>query len=285
MRLVTMRTAGGTRAGRIDGDEVVQLDDPDVGALLASGPEWAERVATAGGRRHALDEVDLAPLIPRPSKIVCLGLNYQSHIDETGKRRPTHPTYFAKFARALIGARDPITLPAASDAVDWEVELALVIGRPARHVAASDAAAFVAGVTVANDISARDWQRRTSQNLAGKTFEGTTPVGPALVTLDELPGGWGDLAVRCEIDGTVVQDGHTSDLLFTPEQIIADLTTIVTLDPGDLILTGTPDGVGAARTPPVFLTEGQTVRTTIDGVGELMNTCVAEKPAREGGSP
>jgi len=274
-----MRTSGGTSAGRIDGDEVVQLDDTDVGALLASGPGWAERVATADGPRHPLDDVDLAPLVPRPAKIVCLGLNYQSHIDETGKAPPSHPSYFAKYARALIGARDPITLPAASDAVDWEVELTLVIGRPARHVAEGDAAAFVAGVTVANDISARDWQRRTSQNLAGKTFEGTTPVGPALVTLDELPDGWDDLALRCEIDGTVVQDGHTSDLLFTPEEIIADLTKIVTLDPGDLILTGTPAGVGAARTPPAFLSEGQTVRTTIDGVGELVNTCVAEKPA------
>lgn len=276
MRLVTMRTAGGTSAGRIDGDEVVQLNDTDVGELLASGPDWAQRAAAADGPRRPLDEVDLAPVIPRPTKIVCLGLNYQSHIDETGQGRPKHPTYFAKYARALIGARDPITLPAASDAVDWEVELTLVIGRPARHVAEHDAAAFVAGVTVSNDISARDWQRRTSQNLAGKTFEGTTPVGPALVTLDELPGGWADLAVRCEVDGTVVQDGHTSDLLFTPEQIIADLTTIVTLDPGDLILTGTPAGVGAARTPPVYLTAGQTVRTTIDGVGELLNTCVAE---------
>lgn len=278
MRLVTMRTAGGTSAGRIDGDEVVQLDDADVGAVLASGPDWAQRAAASGGARHALDEVDLAPLIPRPAKIVCLGYNYQSHVNETGRPRPEHPTYFAKYARALIGAHDPITLPAASDAVDWEVELTLVIGRPARHVAERDAAAYVAGVTVANDISARDWQRRTTQNLAGKTFEGTTPVGPALVTLDELPGGWSDLTVRCEIDGTVVQDGHTSDLLFRPEQIIADLTKIVTLDPGDLILTGTPEGVGAARTPPVYLTEGQTVRTTIDGVGELRNTCVAEKP-------
>jgi acylpyruvate hydrolase len=279
MRLVTTRTASGTRAGRLDGDEVVMLGDVDVGTLLASGPDWAERVAAADGPRRPLDEVDLAPLVPHPSKIVCLGLNYQLHVEETGNTRPPHPTYFAKYARALIGARDPIMLPAVSNAVDWEVELALVIGRPARHVAETDAAMFVAGVTVANDISVRDWQRRTSQNLAGKTFEGTTPVGPALVTLDELPDGWDDLALRCEIDGTVVQDGHTSDLLFTPEEIIADLTKIVTLDPGDLILTGTPAGVGAARTPPAFLSEGQTVRTTIGGVGELVNTCVAEKPA------
>lgn len=276
MRLVTLRTADGTRAGRLDGDEVVELADADVGALLASGPDWAERAAAADGPRHGAAEADLAPLVPHPAKIVCLGLNYQSHIEETGQQRPRYPTYFAKFARALIGARDPIVLPAVSDAVDWEVELTLVIGRAARHVAEHDAAAFVAGVTVANDISVRDWQRRSSQILAGKTFERTTPVGPALVTLDELPGGWSDLTVRCEIDGQVVQDGHTSDLLFTPEQIIADLTKIVTLDPGDLVLTGTPAGVGLARTPPVYLSAGQTVRTVIDGVGELVNTCVAE---------
>lgn len=279
MRLVTIRTPAGTRAGRIDGDEVVELDAADVGTLLASGSDWAEQAAGAGGTRHRLDDVDLATVIPNPSKTICLGLNYQSHIDETGSKRPAHPTYFAKFARALIGAHDPITLPAVSDMVDWEVELAVVIGWPARHVAEQDAARFVAGVTVANDISVRDWQHRTNQNLAGKTFEATTPVGPALVTLDELPTGWNDLTVRCEVDGTVMQHGHTSELLFTPEQIIADLSQILTLDPGDLLLTGTPSGVGRSRTPPVFLRDGQTVRTVIDGVGELTNLCVAEKGA------
>jgi acylpyruvate hydrolase len=279
MRLVTMRRPGGTRAGRIEGDEVVELDSPDVGTLLASGPDWAERAADASGAHHELDEVDLDPVVPNPSKIICLGLNYQSHIDETGAKRPAHPTYFAKFARALVGARDPIILPAVSDMVDWEVELALVVGAPARHVAESDVARHVAGVTVANDISVRDWQHRTTQLLAGKTFEGTTPVGPALVTLDELSGGWNDLTVRCEVDGTVMQEGHTSELLFTPEQIIADLTRILTLDPGDLVLTGTPSGVGRSRTPPVFLREGQIVRTVIDGVGELENRCVAEQGA------
>lgn len=279
MRLVTMRTANGTRAGRIEGDEVVEISDAsDVGALLASGPEWAEQAASAGGARHRLDDVDLAPLVPNPSKIFCVGLNYQSHIDETGSPRPTHPSYFAKFARALVGANDPITLPVVSDEVDWEVELTLVIGRPARHVAEADAAQYVAGVTVANDISVRDWQKRTSQNLAGKTFEGSTPVGPALVTLDELPNGWDDLTVRCEVDGTVMQQGHTSELLFSSEELIADLTKIITLDPGDLILTGTPSGVGRTRTPPVYLREGQIVLTAIDGVGELVNRCVAEQP-------
>jgi acylpyruvate hydrolase len=274
-----MRTSAGTRAGRIDGDEVVALDASDVGAVLASGPDWAERVADADGTRHRIDDVDLAPVVPSPAKIVCVGLNYQSHVDETGSALPRHPTYFAKYSRALIGARDPITLPAVSDEVDWEVELAVVIGRPARHVAESDAADHVAGVTVANDISVRDWQHRTSQLLAGKTFEGTTPVGPALVTLDELPAGWTDLALRCEVDGVVMQQGRTSELLFTLEHIIADLSRIMTLDPGDLLLTGTPAGIGYTRRPQVFLRNGQTVRSVVDGVGELNNRCVAEKGA------
>lgn len=281
MRLVTLRTPdGGTRAGRIDGEHVIAFDAPDVGALLASGTDWADRAAAASGAAHLLTDCDLAPVVPRPAKIVCLGLNYQSHIDETGKPRPEHPTYFAKYARALVGPRDPIILPLASGAVDWEVELALVIGRTARHVSEKDAATVVAGVTVANDISARDWQQRTTQNLAGKTFEATTPLGPAVVTLDELARGWSDLTLRCEVDAALVQQGHTSDLLFTPEQIIADLSRIVTLDPGDVILTGTPAGVGVARTPPQFLRAGQTVRTTIDGVGELRNICAPERQHR-----
>jgi acylpyruvate hydrolase len=274
-----MRTSAGTRAGRSDGAEDVELHAVDVGAVLASGSDWAERVADADGARHRIDDVDLAPVVPSPAKIVCVGLNYQSHVEETGGTRPRYPTYFAKYARALIGAHDPITLPAVSDEVDWEVELAVVIGRPARHVAESDAADYVAGVTVANDISVRDWQHRTSQLLAGKTFEGTTPVGPALVTLDELPAGWTDLALRCEVDGVVMQQGRTSELLFTLEHIIADLSRIMTLDPGDLLLTGTPAGIGHTRRPPVFLRDGQTVRTVVDGVGEMNNRCVAEKGA------
>lgn len=279
MRLVTLRIpGGGTQAGRIDGEQVIGLDATDVGALLASGADWADRAAAASGPSHLLADSDLAPVVPRPTKIVCVGLNYQSHIDETGSPRPAHPTYFAKFARALVGPRDPITLPAASDAVDWEVELALIIGRAARHVSTADAATVVAGVTVANDISARDWQRRTSQHLAGKTFEATTPLGPALVTLDELAAGWSDLTLRCAVDGALMQHGRTSELLFTPEQIVADLSRIVTLDPGDVILTGTPAGVGVARTPAQFLRAGQTVQTTIDGVGALHNTCVSERP-------
>jgi acylpyruvate hydrolase len=278
MRLVTIRTANGTRAGRVDGDRVVELDAPDVGVLL-SDPDW-ERVAAAGsGPEHALADADLATLVPRPSKVVCLGLNYASHIKEMGRELPEYPTLFAKFAGTLIGAHDPILLPRVSEQVDWEVELGVVIGRPARHLSEREAAAAIGGYTVINDVSVRDYQSHTNQFLAGKIFEKTTPVGPAMVTLDELPGAGEDLPVRCEVDGQMMQDGRTSDLLFSPAQIIAYLSEIITLEPGDLIATGTPAGVGAARTPPVWLRPGQVVRTVVEGVGECVNRCQPEPAA------
>jgi acylpyruvate hydrolase len=278
MRLVTIRTANGTRAGRVDGDRVVELDPPDVGALL-SDPDW-ERIAAAGaGPRRALADADLETLVPRPSKVICLGLNYASHIKEMGRELPSYPTLFAKFAGTLIGARDPILLPRVSEQVDWEVELGVVIGRPARHLSEQQAVAAIGGYTVINDVSVRDYQSQTTQFLAGKIFERTTPVGPAMVTLDELPDGGADLRVTCEVDGQLMQDSHTSDLLFSPAQIIAYLSEIITLEPGDLIATGTPAGVGAARTPPVWLRPGQVVRTVVEGVGECVNPCQPEPAA------
>jgi acylpyruvate hydrolase len=278
MRLVTIRTANGTRAGRVDGDRVVELDAPDIGGLL-SDLDWARAAAAAGGAEHALAGAGLATLVTRPSKVICLGLNYASHIKEMGLEPPKYPTLFPKFPGTLIGARDPILLPKVSEQVDWEVELGVVIGRPARHVSGDEAAAAIAGYTVINDVSVRDYQSHTTQFLAGKVFERTTPVGPALVTLDELPGGGADLAVRCEVDGEVMQDSRTSDLLFSPAEIISYVSDIITLEPGDLIATGTPAGVGAARTPPVWLRPGQVVRTVVEGVGECVNQCLPEPEA------
>src|SRR6266508_1613046 len=278
MRLVTIRTANGTRAGRVQDDRVIDLDAPDVGVLL-SDPDWPSVAAAAGGPGRLLADADLATLVPRPSKVICLGLNYASHIQEMGRELPKYPTLFAKFPGTLIGAYDPILLPRVSEQVDWEVELGVVIGRPARHVSGDEAIAAIAGYTVVNDVSVRDYQTHTNQFLAGKIFERTTPVGPALVTLDELPGGGADLAVRCEVDGQVMQHSRTSDLLFGPAEIIAYVSEIITLEPGDLIATGTPAGVGAARTPPVWLRPGQVVRTVVEGVGECVNRCVPEPAA------
>ena len=271
MRLTTVRTAAGTSAGRVEDDNVVLLPFTDVNELLARSG-WAE-LATAEGDVVALDETKLAPVVPRPPKIICLGLNYMRHIREMGREPPAYPTIFAKYTNALIGPRDEITMPAVSERMDWEVELGVVIGSAARNVSAEAALEHVAGYTVVNDISARDWQNRTTQFLQGKTFERTTPVGPFLVTADELPAGAAGLEVRCEVDGTTMQQDTTDELIFGVAETIAYLSQIFTLEPGDLIAMGTPDGVGAGRTPPVWLQPGQTVRTSIESIGELVNVC------------
>jgi acylpyruvate hydrolase len=274
MRLVTFRTAFGTRAGRLDGERVTPLDASDVGALLAQ-PDWAARASAGEEPERDLTDLDLAPVVPRPGKIICVGHNYRSHIDEMGAEVPTYPTLFAKFAGCLVGPADEIVLPRASDSVDWEVELAVVIGAALRHAEPEQAAAAIAGYTVANDVSVRDWQRRTPQWLQGKTFERTTPLGPALVTADEIDAG--DLAVRCMVDDRVVQESTTADLLFPPAELVAYISQIITLDPGDVLLTGTPSGVGAGRQPPEFLVAGQTLRTEIESVGACVNPVVKEE--------
>jgi acylpyruvate hydrolase len=274
MKIATVRTPAGTRAVRVDGDRTIDLGAADVRALLASGPDALARAARATGEERGLDPASLAPVVPWPDKIICLGHNYLAHITEMGGDVPSHPTLFAKYARALIGPRDPIVLPAVSDAMDWEVELAIVVGRQVRGADRDEAAEAIAGYTVLNDVSARDWQRRTKQWLQGKTFEGTTPVGPWMVTPDEVDHA-ADLVVRCEVDGDVVQEARTSDLLFRPADVVAYVSEIITLDPGDVIATGTPAGVGAGRTPPRFLKPGNILRTSISGIGELENECVA----------
>jgi acylpyruvate hydrolase len=214
--------------------------------------------------------------VPNPRKIVCLGLNYRSHIEEMGRIEVTNPTLFAKYAVALIGARDDIVMPPEAQQVDWEVELGIVIGKRARRVRAADAASVVAGLTVVNDVSMRDWQSRTLQFLQGKTWERSTPVGPWFVTLDELGALDVDLELRCDVDGETMQKGRTNDMVFAPSAIVEYCSTIMTLEPGDIIATGTPSGVGLGRKPPVFLRPGQMVRTSIEGIGELVNRCVAE---------
>ncbi len=274
MRLVTFRTSFGTRAGRVNGDGVTPLDVPDVGALLAL-PDWESRVAAAEEPERPLADLDLAPLILRPGKIICVGHNYRAHIEEMGAEMPEYPTLFAKFAGALVGPYDGIVLPRVSEMVDWEVELAIVIGGAARHVEAEEAAAAIAGYTVANDVSVRDWQRRTPQWLQGKTFERTTPLGPALVTADELDAS--DVEVRSAVDDRVMQESTTADLLFPPAELVAYISQVITLEPGDVILSGTPSGVGAGRKPPEFLQPGQTLTTRIEGIGECVNPLVKEE--------
>jgi acylpyruvate hydrolase len=279
MRLATIRTATGLRAVRIDEEaaRAVETGDADVRALLEHG-DWAERAATAAGPVHELAGLDYAPLVPAPEKIICVGLNYRDHVQEMGNELPTHPTLFAKYAPALIGAHDDIVLPPESHAVDWEVELTIVIGRSVRRADAATALDAIAGYTVMNDVSMRDYQNRTKQFLQGKTWESSTPLGPWLVTKDELsaPDGSG-LAVSTVLDGEKVQDSTTDQLVFGTAELVSYVSTVVTLNPGDVIATGTPGGVGHARKPPRYLTDGATLVTTIAGVGELRNACRAEK--------
>jgi acylpyruvate hydrolase len=273
MRLATIRTEYGTSAARLDGDVLVPLAAADVGELLAAGGEAPPR---AGAGPVPVAEADFAPVVPQPAKVLCVGLNYRSHILETGRELPEYPTLFGKFADSLMGARDDLVLPAVSDRVDWEAELGVVIGQPLHRATAAEAAAAIAGYTVVNDVSMRDWQRRTLQWLQGKAFEHCSPAGPYLVTRDEL-GNADDLELRCEVDGTVMQRARTSDLLFGPAEIAAYASQVITLRPGDLLVTGTPDGVGDARTPPVYLQPGNVLRTWIEGLGECVNRCVAEQ--------
>jgi acylpyruvate hydrolase len=277
MQLVTVRTGTGTSAARVDEGDVVFLPYGDVGELLASGEDWPAR-ASVEGRREPRDAVELGLLVPRPSKVFCVGLNYLRHVRESGGEVPSHPTLFAKFADALTGPYDEIVLPAASARVDWEAELVAVIGRRVRNANEEEAAAAIAGFSIGNDVSMRDWQRRTTQWLQGKTWESSSPVGPALVTPDEVGGVHPDLGVTCLVDGETMQDARTSDLLFDAVAVVSYASAVMTLRPGDLIFTGTPDGVGAARTPPVFIQDGQVVTTRIEGLGEMVNTFVAEKP-------
>jgi acylpyruvate hydrolase len=274
VRLATIRTQDGTRAVRVDGGIATALNAPDVGTLLADH-DWRDRAARAEGSTLDAATLDFAPLVTRPDKIVCVGLNYRSHILEMGHELPEVPTLFAKYPSALIGARDDIRLPRVSSQVDWEAELAVVIGAPARYVSVEDARHAIAGYSVCNDVSMRDWQTRTLQWLQGKTFEGCTPLGPELVTLDELADP-DALELVCEVDGERMQHAVTSDLVFGPAALVSYCSNIFTLLPGNVISTGTPGGVGAARTPPRFLADGSVVVTRIGGVGECHNSCRAE---------
>jgi acylpyruvate hydrolase len=280
MRFATIRTAAGTTAARLDGDALIPLDAADVGELLAAGDpgDPAAVAATAGAAPVPVAGADFAQLVTSPSKIICVGLNYRTHIQETGRELPQYPTLFAKFAETLTGPNDDLAIPAVSEKVDWEAELGVLIGKPVYRAGTAEAAAAIAGYTVCNDVSMRDFQRRTLQWLAGKMFARTTPVGPYLVTPDEVDDA-ADLEIGCSVDGETKQLARTSDLLFRPADIVAYVSQAITLRPGDLLLTGTTGGVGDARKPPEYLKPGQVVRTWIENVGELVNHTVAEKPA------
>lgn len=269
MKLATLRTAGGgtTAALATSAATYVALPAADVGALLAQ-PDWQAIVrGTEATEDNTITDADHAPLLPRAGKVICCGLNYSDHILEMGRELPEYPTLFAKHADTLTGSSDTIDVH-GSERVDWEAELGVVVGSELFRADEDEARQAIAGYTVSNDVSMRDWQSRTLQWFQGKAFDATTPVGPVMVTADELDGG---LEVRGYVNGELVQSGNTDTLVFSPAHLLSYISHFTVLRPGDLVLTGTPGGVGMGMTPPRFLNDGDILVTEIDGIGRLEN--------------
>ncbi len=277
MRLASFHTENGPAAAVQIGDDLVPVSALDAPATTVRGlletldgdglRELAGRAETAS-QRTALAEVTLCAPVTDAQKIVCLGLNYRDHAEETGQEIPTAPMWFAKFANSLTGSGQDIVLPAAhAEYVDYEAELALVIGRVAKNVKAENALSYIAGATAFNDVSARDLQLQNPLWTSGKAIDTFAPCGPALVTLDEIDD-LGALGLRTRINGELLQQGNTANLIFGPAEVVAWLSRTMTLLPGDIIATGTPAGVGAAQGR--FLRDGDTVEVEIDGLGTLV---------------
>jgi len=214
--------------------------------------------------------------VRRPGKIVCVGLNYAAHSRESGHEPPAYPTLFARFASSLVGHETPLVRPRVSSELDYEGELAVVIGRGGRHIPRQAALDHVAGYSLFNDASVRDYQRKTPQWTVGKNFDGTGAFGPCLVTPDELPPGCKGLRLQTRLNGRVMQEASTADMLFDVESLIAAISEVMTLEPGDVLVTGTPEGVGHARKPPVFMAPGDVCEVEVEGLGVLRNTVAAE---------
>jgi acylpyruvate hydrolase len=283
MRLLSFSTEDGPAAGVQVGEELVPvsaLDAPAttvrglLAALDADGLRELGRRAGETSERVALADVSLHAPVTDPQKIVCLGLNYRDHAEETGQPIPTAPMWFAKFANSLLGSGGEIVLPAAHpEHVDYEAELALVIGRTAKNVGAADALSYIAGAMPFNDVSARDLQMQNPLWTSGKAIDTFAPCGPALVTLEEI-GDLEALGLRTRVNGEVLQEGTTANLIFGPAEVVAWLSRTITLLPGDIIATGTPAGVGAAQGR--FLRDGDTVEVEVDGLGAVVNAVRAE---------
>ena len=284
MRFVTFELNGQAHPGVLSGNsEVVDLSSEGFTTLLdliRIGPlayTQAEKLLASppSGTTHALDQVRLLAPIPKPGKIICVGLNYLDHAKETGAEIPKVPTIFNKFSTAVIGPGDNVVLPRVSKAPDYEAEFAFVLGSGGRNIAASDWADHIFGYTILNDVTARDYQRATTQWLMGKTFDTFAPIGPWIVTRDEIADPH-DLDIQLEIGGEILQDSNTRELIFKIPDLIAFLSSVFTLEPGDIVSTGTPAGVGFARKPPRYLRAGEEMVVRIESIGELRNPVVAE---------
>ncbi len=281
MRLVSVQTSAGAQfPGAVVGNDIYDLSAicPDIPSFLRDQEQSisAARSLIAGAEPVAkFDEAKLCSPVPRPGKFICIGLNYRDHAIESGMEIPKIPVVFTKYDNAVCGCCEPIVLPAASSQVDYEAELAFVIKKQAKHVKAGDWREYVAGYTCVNDVSARDFQLATSQWTIGKTFDTFGPMGPCLVTADEIEDP-GKLRIWLELNGKIMQDSNTAQLVFGIPELLEYLSAVMTLNTGDVVSTGTPPGVGMARKPPVYLKPGDVCKVGIEGVGELVNECVAE---------
>lgn len=277
MKYVSFRRPNGTPAfGRVDGESIVELRNAGGAAAdLKSALANATLASLPVGRSYSLSEIVLLPVIPDPGKILCIGHNYESHVKETGRPKADHPSIFTRFADTLVAHGQPIVRPRQSTNLDFEGELAIVIGRGGRAIPESRALEHIAGFTCFNDASVRDWQFHTSQFTPGKNFPGTGALGPHLVTPDEA-GELSTVHVITRLNGEIVQDQPIGDMLFPIPRIIAYLSSFTPLSPGDVIATGTPGGVGARRTPPLWMKAGDKVEVDIGPVGQLVNRIIDE---------
>ena len=282
MRIVSFLQDGKQRIGCPKGDQIINLSiaDPelptDLLSLLEAGPsamEQAKHAAAHAGSDALVASVDITylPLITRSPKVICIGRNYAAHAKEGGVEPPTYPEIFYRGNTSLIGHNQPILRPECSDKLDYEAELVAIIGKRARHVSLENALDYVAGYSIFNDATLRDYQRKSSQWTIGKNFDDTGAFGPEFVTADELPAGAHGLNIQTRLNGHVMQDANTRDFIFPIDDLVVKLSECMTLEPGDVIVTGTPAGVGYARNPPVFMKAGDLCEVEIEGIGVLSN--------------
>jgi 2-keto-4-pentenoate hydratase/2-oxohepta-3-ene-1,7-dioic acid hydratase in catechol pathway len=284
MRFISYKTAAGEGVGLRTAEGYRGLPAATLGGDLKSFLSDADAIAELGRKLADAPLVDpkpgeLLPPVPRPNKTICIGLNYVDHSAESGFEPPTYPTVFARFANSLIGHGAPLVRPNASEMFDYEAELVIVIGKGGRHIAKEDALGHVAGYTLCNDGSIRDYQIKSPQWTMGKVWDGTGAVGPELVTADELPEGCKGLTLTMRVNGETLQSASISDMIFDVATLVSILSEAMTLEPGDLIVSGTPGGVGASRKPYLWLKPGDEVIVEIEGLGTLVNTVVQETAA------
>jgi 2-keto-4-pentenoate hydratase/2-oxohepta-3-ene-1,7-dioic acid hydratase in catechol pathway len=281
MRFVTFKTGSGLTWGLVEGAAILDLGAvigeaiPDVRAALSVSPDILLK-AMPSARRYVDSEIELLPVIPNPGKVLCVGHNYETHRKETGREKTAYPSIFVRFPDSQVGHLQPLIRPRVSTMFDYEGELAVIIGKAGRAISESDAMEYVAGYSCYNDASVRDWQWHTNQFTPGKTFPGTGAFGPWLVTREEVNDP-ATLRVTTRLNGTIVQDQPTADLIFPVPTLISYISTFTPLAAGDVIVTGTPGGVGAKRQPPLWLKPGDIVEVTIEGVGQLSNPVADER--------